>query len=320
MGAAFFIMLREGIEAALIVAILLGYLHKIGQSRQARYVWLGTGGAVGVSVLLAIVLWYLVGEFEGRAEQVFEGTVMLIAVAVVTSMILWMQRQAHSYAQRLGEQVGQVLSRTQPPGTLERVRAKNASRGEEAFPASSDDAGKTKFTRGQLLALAGVAFTAVLREGVESVLLLAAWSVLQPDAKAVVGAVLGAAAAIVLAYLLFRATLRLALRRFFLVTGLFLIVVAAGLLAGAVHELQEARLLPVVVEHVWDASAVLNDQSPGGMLLRALVGYNANPSLLEVLAWGAYVLVVGGRFLGFGKTPLARPTPTQPPTTPTPTL
>ncbi|MEW6045744.1 MAG: iron uptake transporter permease EfeU [Bacillota bacterium] len=262
MAAAALIMLREGIEAALIVAILLGYLRKIGRARHARHVWAGVTAAVAASLLLAALFSWLFGGLEGRAEGIFEGAVMLAAVAVLTSMILWMQAQARHLKGRLEHQVEHALS------------------------------------AGQLLGLSTIAFVAVLREGVESVLFLSAVFLAQPSAGAAAGALLGVAAAVLLAYLTFRASVRLDLRQFFFYTGLVLIVVAAGLLAAGVHELQEAGVLPTFVEHVWDINWLINEKSALGSFLKALVGYNANPSLLEVLAWIAYMATVGVRYVG----------------------
>ncbi len=270
-GAAALILLREGLEAALIVAILLGYLRKIGQSAHARYVWGGVAAAVVASAALAGLFRVVAGGFEGRAEAIFEGVVLLAAVVVLTSMILWMQSQARHIRGQLERRVDQALS------------------------------------AGQLLGLSSVAFVAVLREGVESVLFLAAVFIVEPDAGAVAGALVGLGGALALAHLMYRASVRLDLRRFFFYTGLLLVLVAAGLLASSVHELQEAGLVPVVVERVWDTSGVLDESGVVGSLLKALFGYNADPSLLEVLAWVAYMAVVGTRFVG-----ATRPRPSAP--------
>ncbi len=271
MGAAALILLREGLEAALIVAILLGYLRKIGQSAHARYVWGGVAAAVVASAALAGLFRVVAGGFEGRAEAIFEGVVLLAAVVVLTSMILWMQSQARHIRGQLERRVDQALS------------------------------------AGQLLGLSSVAFVAVLREGVESVLFLAAVFIVEPDAGAVAGALVGLGGALALAHLMYRASVRLDLRRFFFYTGLLLVLVAAGLLASSVHELQEAGLVPVVVERVWDMSGVLDESGVVGSLLKALFGYDADPSLLEVLAWVAYMAVVGTRFVG-----ATRPRPSAP--------
>lgn len=262
MGAAALVMLREGLEAALIVAILLGYLRKIGQSRHVRYVWSGVAAAAVASAALAALFRLLVGGFEGRAEAVFEGLVLLAAVAVLTSMILWMQSQARHIKGDLEQRVEHALS------------------------------------TGQLLGLFSLAFVAVLREGVESVLFLAAVFIVEPNAGAVVGALLGLLGAVLLAHLMFRASVRLDLRRFFFYTGLLLVLVAAGLLASGIHELQEAGVLPALAGPVWDTSAVLDEQSVAGSFLKALLGYHADPSLLEVLGWLAYVGLVGVRYVG----------------------
>ncbi|MBE3597430.1 MAG: FTR1 family protein [Limnochordaceae bacterium] len=274
MGAAALIMLREGLEASLVVAILLGYLHKVGQPRSSRYVWLGVAGAVAASLALAQLFSRFAGGFEGRAEQLFEGAVMLLATGVLTSMILWMQGQARHLRGRLEARVDRALS------------------------------------SGQLLGLASLAFVAVTREGVESVLFLGAVFFLQPDPTAMAGALVGLAAAVAIAYAMVRASLRLNLQKFFFFTGALLVALGAGLLAGGVHELQEAAILPVFVEHVWDMSAVLPEQSVPGQLLKALFGYNADPSLLEVLGWLAYVGTVGARYFGATRVrPAVSPAP-----------
>ena len=271
MGAAALVMLREGLEAALIVAILLGYLRKIGQSVHARYVRGGVAAAIAASAGLAGLFRLVAGGFEGRNEALFEGVVLLAAVVVLTSMILWMQSQARHIKGQLERQVQQALS------------------------------------TGQLLSLSSLAFVAVLREGVESVLFLAAIFIVEPNGGAVAGALLGLVVAIGVAHLMYRASVRLDLRRFFSYTGLLLVLVAAGLLASGIHELQEAGVVPVVVEHVWDTSGILDERGVVGSLLKALFGYNADPSLLEVLAWLTYMGVVGARFVGS-----IRPRPTTP--------
>lgn len=262
MGAAALIMLREGIEAALIVAILLGYLRKIGQSHHARYVWGGVAAAVLASAALAVLFRLLFGGFEGRAEEIFEGVVMLTAVAVLTSMILWMQSQARHIKGQLERRLQHALS------------------------------------SGQLVGISSLAFVAVLREGVESILFLGAVFILEPSAGAMTGALIGLVGAIALAHLMFRASVRLDLHRFFFYTGLLLVLVAAGLLASGIHELQEAGVLPVFVEHVWNINGVIAEKGTVGSFLKALFGYNADPSLLEVLGWLAYMGLVGVRYVG----------------------
>jgi len=260
-GAAFVIALREGIEAALIVSILLAYLKQIGREDRSSLVWWGTGLALGLSVLVGTVIFAAGAEFEGTAEQVFEGLVTLAAVVVLTWMIFWMRRQGARIRSELHEKVDSALL-----------------------------AGG--------LALSLLAFTAVLREGIETALFLfAAAEGTAVETGAVgaqlVGAALGLALAIVLGVLLYRGGIRMNLRSFFRITGAILIVVAAGLFAYSVHELQEAGWLPLLTATAFDLSAVLPDDTGVGAVLRGLVGYNADPTVLELLAWLGYLAVVG---------------------------
>src|SRR5919106_1651104 len=144
---------------------------------------------------------------------------------------------------------------------------------------------------------ASIAFFAVLREGWETALFLFAISESSSPLSTSVGAVVGLVVSITLGIALYMGSRRLNLRQFFTITGVLLIVFAAGLLAHGVHEFQEAGLLPITVEHVWDTNAVLSEDSRTGEFLTALFGYNGNPSLLEVVAWASYLLLALGFFL-----------------------
>jgi high-affinity iron transporter len=265
MGAAFVIALREGIEAALIVSIVLAYLKQLGRTDRSHLVWWGTGLAVALSAIVGTIIFSVGAEFEGTAEEVFEGLVTLTAVGVLTWMIFWMRRQGARIKSELQQKVDTAL------------------------------------TAGGL-ALAAIAFFAVLREGVETALFLFAAA----EGTAVegggvtaqlLGAMLGLGLAVVLGVLLYRGGIRMNLRTFFKVTGVILIVVAAGLFAYSVHELQEAGWLPFLESPAFDLSATLPDDEGIGAVLRGLVGYNADPGVLEVVAWATYLVVVGTLYL-----------------------
>jgi high-affinity iron transporter len=265
MGAAFVIALREGIEAALIVSIVLAYLKQLGRSDRSHLVWWGTGIAVALSAILGTIIFSVGAEFEGTAEEVFEGLVTLTAVGVLTWMIFWMRRQGARIKSELQQKVDTALS-----------------------------AGG--------LALAAIAFFAVLREGVETALFLfaaAEGTAVEGGGVAaqLLGAMLGLGLAVVLGVLLYRGGIRMNLRTFFKVTGVILIVVAAGLFAYSVHELQEAGWLPFLESPAFDLSATLPDDEGVGAVLRGLVGYNSDPGVLEVVAWAAYLVVVGTLYL-----------------------
>ena len=256
---SYLLSLREGIEAALIIGIVLGALRQMRRTELIPAVWLGTLSAVALSILGGVLLTNLGLSFEGAAEQIFEGVTMLLAAALLTWMIFWMSRTARTLKSSI-----------------------------EA------DVHKAAFTTGKR-AVFFVAFLAILREGIELALFLTA-SVFATDAvQTIVGAILGLGTSILLGWSIFAAIIRLDLRRFFQVTGFLLILFAAGLVAHGIHEFNEVGWIPAVIEHIWDVNAILDENSTFGLLLKALFGYNGNPSLTEVLAYAAYFAAV---FLG----------------------
>ncbi len=256
MIAALLITLREGLEAALIVGIVLGVLRKLGRADRSRPVWAGVVAAVAVSIIVGLTLNALGVAFEGRGEEIFEGVAMLLAAGVLTWMIFWMQRQGRQIQTELEFDVRQATA------------------------------------TGSAWALFSLSFVAVVREGIETALFLTAAAFSATPAQTVVGGALGLAVAIVLGWLMFAAGSRLDVRAFFRVTGFLLILFAAGLVAHGVHELQEAALLPIVVEHVWDVNHILDEGGALGTFLKALFGYNGNPSLLEVFSYLGYMSTV----------------------------
>ncbi|MDH7489167.1 MAG: FTR1 family protein [Anaerolineae bacterium] len=262
MIASLLITFREALEAALVVGIVLGYLARIGQTRHNRVVYAGVAAGIVASALGAFLFATLAGGFEGRAEQLFEGITMLVGAALLTSMILWMMRQRH-IATELEMKVAATL------------------RGP---------------SRAGLFALV---FVAILREGIETVLFLGAASLASPENN-LVGGLVGLVAAVALGYALFIGSLKVSVRSFFAVTNVLLILFAAGLVGMGVHELQEAGVLPAVIEHVWDINPpapdggpypALHEKGAVGSIARGLFGYNGDPSLLEVIAYGAYLAI-----------------------------
>jgi len=256
MLASSLITLREGLEAALIVGIVLAYLGKIGRNDRRGAVWGGVAAAVGASIVLAVVIQLLGARFEGQAEKIFEGATMFLAVAVLTYMIFWMRHQGHRLQGGLEQDVRVAVS------------------------------------AGQGWALAGLAFFAVFREGVETALFLSAAGFATDGMRVLWGGLLGLAIAIALGWLIFNTAAHISLRRFFDVTSLLLLLFAAGLLAHGVHEFQEAGLLPTYIAPVWDVNPVLPETSLVGSFMKTLFGYNGNPSLLEVFSYLAYWVVV----------------------------
>jgi high-affinity iron transporter len=269
--------LREGVEAALIVSIILAYLARTGNMEHAGKVWIGTAAAVGLSVVLGFGIYSTVGSFEEPYEQIFEGTTMLLAAAVVTWMLFWMRRQAGSVKGELQASVDRVLD------------------------------------HGGAWGLAFLAFTAVIREGVETSLFLAgqATSAESGALAVLVGAIAGVAIAILIGYGFYRGSRRVNLAVFFRWTGVALIFIAAGLLSHAVHEFIEIGALGsgFWTQPAFDVSGVLSHEDGIGQFLRAIFGYSASPEILTLFVYVAYVAVVLALYL----RPLPpRPTPPQP--------
>ncbi|MCZ0708903.1 FTR1 family protein [Microbacterium paraoxydans] len=284
MLATFLIGLREGLEAALVVGILVAYLRRLGRRDALPKMWTGVGLAVALALGIGAILTFGAYELTFQAQELIGGGLSLVAVAMVTWMIFWMQRAGRTMKATLEGGIDRAL------------------------------------TVGGLWALIAIGFVSVAREGIETTLLL--WSMVQlfGDApSALLGALLGLSVAVLLGWLISRGALRLDLRRFFAWTGGFLVIVAAGVLAYALMDLQEAGALPgpftaaapldpvtgaVAVGAAgfpfgwaFDVSAAI---APGGALasvLQATVGFMPAMTWLQVLAWGLYILVVGGLYL-----------------------
>lgn len=256
MLSALLIALREGLEAALIVGIVLGYLNRIGRRDRAPYAWAGVAVAVALSALLAIAMRAVGAELETPFEQMFEGTTMLLAVAVLTWMVFWMRYQARFIKTDLERKVDSAV------------------------------------TRGAHWGLFALAFIAVFREGIETALFLAANAFAADASGTVVGTLIGLALAVGAGILIYVYAVRLDVRFFFDLTSLFLIIFAAGMLAHGVAEFQEIGWLPILTAPAWDTTALLSNDSSLGSVLRALVGYNDHPSLLEVGTYIGYWLIL----------------------------
>ena len=259
----YLLSLREGLEAALIIGIVLGAINKIRRTDLAPAVWFGTLSAVAVSIVTAIVLTSFGMSLEARAEEIFEGVMMLLAAGILTWMIFWMSKQARFLK-----------------GELE------------------DGVNKAAATTGKR-AVYWLAFVAVVREGIElAIFITAAFFVGDKTqvennlTQTLAGTILGLGTAVLLGYTLFATTVRLDLRRFFQVTGLLLILFASGLVAHGVHEFNEAGIIPPVIEHIWDVNAILDENSVPGLLMKTLFGYNGNPSLTEMIAYFGYLAVI----------------------------
>jgi high-affinity iron transporter len=261
MFANFLIGLREGLEASLIVGILIAYLVKTDRRHEIRYVWAGVAVALAVSVAFGIALNLTKQALTFEAKEAFGGFMSLIAVGFVTWMIFWMRATARSIKGELEGRVDSALSMG-------------------------------------AVTLAVVAFVAVGREGVEtSMFTWVTGEAVADDASPYIGTALGLGVAIVLGTLIYLGAIRINLGKFFTWTGAFLVLVAAGVLAYAVHDLQEAEILPGLHNTVFDVSSTLSLDSWLGTVLKGTFNYNPAPTWLELIAYLAYLIPVMAIFL-----------------------
>jgi high-affinity iron transporter len=263
MLASYLLSLREGLEAALIIGILIGALRKIRRTDLAPTLWLGILAAVGTSVLAAVLLTLFGLSLEDTAEKIYEGITMFLAAGILTWMIFWMSGQARHLKGELENSVNKAASST----------------------------GKSS--------IFWLAFIAVVREGVELALFITAAffagnndQVGMNTIQTLAGVVLGLGTSILLGWSLLATTVRLDLRRFFQITGMLLILFAAGLVAHGIHEFNEINWIPSIVEHIWDVNPVVSETSVFGQLLNTLFGYNGNPSLTEMIGYIGYLIIV----------------------------
>lgn len=257
MASSFLLALREGLEASLIIGIVLGAVLKLGRPDLKRPVWFGV--AVSVALCLGISIWMnqLKMEFDGYNAQVFEGVTMLLAAGVLTWMIFWMARTAPNLKQELEEKTRTAINRNAVSGIF------------------------------------FVAFLAVFREGIELTLFLLAVNSASDPLTTAIGASLGLITSIVLGWAIFNSTVKLEVKQFFKVTNILLIIMAAGMVAYGVHELNEAGIIPAIIDPLWDINWLLNDKGTIGSILKALFGYNGNPSLSEVILYLTYLITIG---------------------------
>lgn len=251
---SYLLALREGVEAALILGIVLSTLRTLDRSDLNKAAWTGAVMAGLASLILAAGLRAIGATLKEPAEQIFEGISMLLAAGILTWMLFWVRHQA----------------RHQRAGIEAQVRGSLAGR-----------------------PIFWLAFLAVFREGLELALFLLAVGTNTAPLQTLTGALLGIATAALLGMLIFNSSRRLSLRAFFQATNILLLLVAAGLVAHGIHEFAEIGWLPTLIDPLYDVNGILNENSILGSLLKALFGYNGNPSLLEALAYAAYLVVLG---------------------------
>ena len=249
--------LREGVEAALIIGIVAGYLVKIGRRDRLSAVWAGVAVALVVSAVAAVGSYALLGELSGTARAATEAIASLLAVFFLTYMLFWMRRQASGISGELRSSVDRALTAT------------------------------------SILGIGGLAFTAVIREGIETALFLLGQATVAGGAGLGVffGALVGLALAACIGIAIFRLGIRLNLTAFFQITGIALLVVASGLLGYSIHEFVELGFVPAIISPVYDLSQTLPHTEGLGAALRALVGYSATPELSALLMHIGYLTV-----------------------------
>lgn len=265
--ASFLITSRETLEAALVVGIVLTFLTKTNNHKYKKTVYYGIAFGILLSILAAVIFTIFAGGFSGRAEELFEGTTMLVASVLLTTMILWMMKQKH-FVKEIENKVSTVID-------------------------------KTNLDKTYAYGIFFLILIAILREGVETVIFLNAMR--YASGISLVGGILGVLVAIGIGYLFFNSARKINLKKFFNISSILLILFAAGLVAHGVHELQEAAVIPFVVKEVWNINPavavegvypLLHENGLIGSFLKGLFGYNGNPSLIEILSYISYLGII----------------------------
>ena len=272
MISSFIIVFREVLEAALIVGIVLSYIKRQNLNSFIVYVWSGTAAGVGASALGAVLFAWLAGGFSGRSEELFEGIVMLAGAVLLTTLILWIIKE-ENHIKKLESRVEQHTV---------------AHRGVGLF---------------------FVIFIAVFREGVETIIFFHSLTITQGGWQWI-GAAIGFVCALLLGFLIFIVEKKIRLGLFFKVTNIFLLLFAGGMIAYGIHELQDAGVVPVLIKHIYDINPVVvkegayplfHDEGYIGGILKELIGYNGNPSFLEMTIYIAYIVSIVFVWVSFSK-------------------
>jgi high-affinity iron transporter len=266
--------LREGLEAALVVSILVAFLVKSDKRAHLKWVWTGVAAALLLCVVIGTVVAYTIGELQFEHQEIAGGSLSIIAVAFVTWMIFWMRATARTISTELRGKLSAAL---------------------ELGPA----------------AVVVMALLAVGREGLETMAFFYAnvRTAESGTTQPLIGFIVGIAVAVALGWLIYRGALRFNLGRFFTITGALLVFVAAGILAYGLHDLQEAGVLPGLNTLAFDLSGPMPEDSWYGALAKGLLNYSAQTTVLQAVVWVAYVAIVLPLFLRPGTKPAATPRP-----------
>ncbi len=261
MLANLLIGLREGLEAGLVVGILVAYLRRVGRPDVLPKLWLGIGIAIALSLGVGALLTWGPYGLSFQAQEVIGGLMSILAVGLVTWMIFWMARHAGHLKRELHSQLDKALA-------------------------------------GGAIGIVIIGVVTVAREGIETALFL--WAAAASNSNAVLstlGTVLGLLGAVVIAFAIYKGAVRIDLRRFFIWTGAFLVVIAAGVLAYGIGDLQEAGWLPGYGQPAYSLAAIVPPTSWYGMLLAGIFNFTPEPTWLQVIGWTVYFVVVLALFL-----------------------
>ncbi|MGI5442894.1 iron uptake transporter permease EfeU [Streptomyces shenzhenensis] len=280
MFSNYLIGLREGLEASLVVCILIAYLVKTGRRDALRPIWIGIGIAVAIAMGFGCALEFGSQELTFEAQEALGGSLSILAVGLVTWMVFWMRRTARHL-------------RSELHGRLDAALAMGTG------------------------ALVATAFLAVGREGLETALFVWASVHAASDGtpRPLIGVALGLATAVLLGWLFYRGALKINLAKFFTWTGGMLVVVAAGVLAYGVHDLQEANWIPGIRDLAFDISDTIPPDSWYGTLLKGVLNFQPDPTIVQVTVWLLYLIPTLTLFLRPSTPTEAAPQPTRPDTT-----
>jgi len=261
MLSSFLIALREGLEAALIIGILVAYVVKTERRFLLTPIWTGVSAALALSVALGGFLGLTSAELSERGEQLFAGTTSFVAVGLVTWMVFWMKRTARSLRDELHAKVD-TAAMVGP------------------------------------MTLAAAAFFAVAREGLETALFVYTnFQAVGSKVPATIGLISGLALAVLLGFLIYRRAIKINLSKFFTITGVALVIVAAGVLSYGIHEFQELGWLPGEKAYAWDVTSWLASDSILASILAGTIGFDTTMSWLQLLVWGAFIAITLALYL-----------------------
>ncbi|CAB4341848.1 unannotated protein [freshwater metagenome] len=260
MLANFLIGLREGLEAALVVGILIAYLKKINQADKTRVIWWGVATAVALSIALGSFFTISSVHLEGDSEPLVAGTLSFVAAALITWMVVWLGKKARFLKAEL-------------EGSIDRALATGAA------------------------SLFALAFFAVGREGLETAIFIWNGAMASQDALlTVTGTFLGLFVSIIAGWLLYLGALKLNLAKFFRYSGIALIFVAAGMFSYGIHEFQEIGLIPGDANKLYDISSIIGKESILGSILKGLLNFTPTPSVLQAIGYTLFVAAVSYLF------------------------